>query len=89
MYFWGRMRKVVHMRITVIDGTTGDVHAVEPAHQNSEPHGLTIDSNAKPTPLQNETASEKPASWKPIRFQDGTMIEVNVESGEIIAKSTV
>lgn len=74
------------MRITLIDGKTGDIHAVEPAHTRAKPEPLIIDSEAAPNLFQAESASEKPASWKPVHFQDGTVIEVNIESGEIIGQ---
>ena len=74
------------MRITVIDGKTGDVHAVEPSIAGAKPAPFIIDSNASPAPFAAESAAEKPASWKPVHFQDGTVIEVNIESGEIVGQ---
>ena len=74
------------MRITVIDDQTGDIHAVETLQKPAEDAPFVFDSESGPVVLTSESASETAAAWQPVHFKDGTVIEVNTESGEIVGQ---
>ena len=74
------------MRVIVIDGNTGEIHAIEPSSVVSDTMPLILDSELGPLALPEDCPADMAFAWQPLRFSDGREIEVNRESGEIVGR---